>query len=79
MIDDDEAGLIKWDGLSEARIGVAIGFNQESCIAYDIDKVLEILSRDMSEDEAFEYFEFNLLGACVGPKTPIFVSVSGLQ
>ena len=43
-------------------------------MAYDVNKIIEILARDMSEDEAVEYFEFNILGAYMGERTPVFVS-----
>jgi hypothetical protein len=44
------------------------------CVAYDKDKIIEILMRDMSEEEAIEYFEYNILGAWMGAYTPCFVS-----
>ena len=57
----------------EAIIGVAERIGMEPVVAYDTDKIIEILSRDMTEDEAVEYFEFNILGAYVGEKTPIYI------
>jgi len=40
-----------------------------------VKKVLEILmTRDgMSYEEAREFYEFNIVGAYVGPGTPVFV------
>lgn len=58
----------------EAIIGVAERIGQEPVVAYDTTKLVEILSRSMSVDEAYEYFEFNILGAYVGEKTPMFVT-----
>jgi len=29
---------------------------------------------DMTREEAIEYFDFNVLGAFMGPQTPIFVN-----
>lgn len=57
----------------EAIIGVAERIGMEAVVAYDTDKVIEILAREMTEEEAVEYFEFNILGAYVGERTPIFV------
>jgi len=54
----------------EAIIGVE---ERAGVVAYDIDKIIEILMRDMTEDEAVEYFEFNILGAYVGEKTPVYI------
>ena len=36
-------------------------------------KVIDILMRDMPEEEAWEYFDFNIAGAFVGELTPIFI------
>ncbi len=47
----------------------------ESVVAYDKEAILEILMRDMSEEEAIEYFDFNIIGAYVGDKTPVFVTL----
>jgi hypothetical protein len=48
-------------------------------VAYDTTKIVEILSRSMTVDEAYEYFEFNILGAYVGERTPMFVTTAFKQ
>ena len=58
----------------EAIIGVAERIGMEAVVAYDTDKIIEILSRDMTEEEAIEYFDFNIIGAYVGERTPIYVN-----
>ena len=70
--------LIKVDGFDEAIIGTAVGFNNLNCLAYDSDKVLEILSRDMSQEQAEEYFHFNIVGAYYGEHTPVFASMGAV-
>jgi len=83
-----EALLI--DGFDEAIIGMAerIGFGP--VVAYDVEKIIEILANDMEvEDDdledgqsiekikvsmAYEYFYFNIQGAWMGDYTPIFIS-----
>lgn len=59
---------------------IADGFN-EACIGYDdksmrliysVDKCINILMRNMTMDEAREYFEYNVGGAYMGDKTPIW-------
>jgi hypothetical protein len=78
------------DGFDEAIIGVAERIDLGPIVAYDKDKMIEILMRDMDVDQddtqdgrsieeikfdlALEYFEFNILGAYVGEYTPIFIS-----
>ena len=44
-------------------------------VAYDYDKVIEILTEDMSYEDAVEYFEFNIIGAWMGETTPLFIRV----
>jgi len=63
------------DGLDEAIIGVDIdSFNSEPRIIYSVDKCITILERDMSDTEAIEYFNYNVSGAYMGKKTPIWMN-----
>lgn len=58
------------DGFNDAVIGV-----EESSmrLIYSVSKCIEILiSENMTEEDAIEYFEFNVSGAYVGEKTPIW-------
>jgi hypothetical protein len=83
-----EALLI--DGFDEAIIGMAERINLGPVVAYDVEKIIEILANDMEvEDDdledgqsieeikvsmAYEYFYFNIQGAWMGDYTPIFIS-----
>jgi hypothetical protein len=41
---------------------------------YDEEECIEVLmSQDMDRETAIEYFEFNVVGAWVGDKTPLFM------
>ena len=73
----DESGeeIILYNGYEEAIIGLAHRFGMETSVAYDYDKVLEILSQDMSYEDAVEYFDFNVIGGGVGERTPLFIKV----
>jgi hypothetical protein len=79
MLDKDEISEINsealfCDGYDEAIIGVAERINLGPVVAYDIDKIIEILKLDgMTHEEAYEYFEFNIKGAWMGEFTPIFI------
>jgi hypothetical protein len=67
--------MMKADGFNDAIIGVGSKCGSEDSFIYSTDKVLEILmSQGMAEDQALEYFYFNILGAYVGETTPIFMS-----
>ena len=66
--------VIVADGFEDALIGVGQQFNKAMAV-YDRQKCIEILlERDgMSDEEAVEYFEYNVTGAWVGEYTPIFL------
>lgn len=62
------------DGFDDCILGVTYGFNHESVVVYDFKKVIEKLELDgMSSEDAYEYWEYNILGAYMGEKTPIFL------
>jgi hypothetical protein len=64
------------DGFEEAVIGVVYDkMDAVMRLAYSRCKCLEILmKRDgMTEEEAVEYFDFNVEGAYMGEKTPVWV------
>ena len=64
-----EDEILKADGFDDAIIGIE---ETSMRLIYSISKCIEILSKDMTEEEAIEYFEFNVSGAYVGEKTPIW-------
>ena len=78
MTDYRTAAPLAADGLEDALIGTGWQFIQ-ALMVYSVKKVLEILmARDgMSYEEAREFFEFNIVGAYVGPGTPVFVEDEG--
>lgn len=57
------------DGFDDAIIGVSSNF----IIVYSVNTCIEILKNEMSEEDAIEYFNFNIECAYVGEKTPIYV------
>ena len=61
--------FLKADGFDDAIIGVD---EVEMRLIYSVSKCIEILMRDMSEEEALEYFSYNVSGAYMGEKTPIW-------
>jgi hypothetical protein len=67
--DPDEKVLLL-DGLDEAFIGLT---SRNVRAVYSMDKIIECLSKDMSEQDAWEYFHFNIECAYVGEKTPIYI------
>jgi hypothetical protein len=76
---DTDLLFLSDEEFDEAIIGVAERIGQSAVVAYDTTKLVEVLSRTMSVDEAYEYFEFNILGAYVGEKTPVFITTAFKQ
>jgi len=66
--------LLVADGFDKAILGVSQQFNSLS-VAYDRNKCIEILmTRDnMTQLEAVEYFEYNVIGSYMGQYTPSFI------
>ena len=68
----DEGAMLA-HGFDAAVIGITFGANMIA--VYSVQACLDILMEEdeMSFTDALEYFEFNMAGAYVGEKTPIFV------
>lgn len=65
------------DHYDEAIIGVASRCGHEDILAYDADLIIQLLMNDgMTEEDAVEHFEYNVIGSWVGEGTPIFVSAN---
>lgn len=64
--------ILKAIGFDEAVIGISWDIEIPRLV-YSVDKCIEVLMKDMSHDEAHEYFNFNVSGACMGERTPIWV------
>jgi hypothetical protein len=69
----EEALFLDPADYDEAIIGVAYRFGMLPVVAYDRTRVIDLLARDMSREDAEEFFEFNTIGAWVGRFTPVFI------
>jgi len=68
----------QWDGYDECVIGTANIWRDQMTVevlVYSADAMLEVmrLNDGMSEEEAYEYFLFNIEGAYIGIDTPVLV------
>jgi len=72
---DKEKGLVIAEGLNEAFIGLMMRFNVHEPIAcYDYDRVIQgLIAQGATEEEAIEYFDYNILGSWVGDRTPYYL------
>ena len=75
IIQEQNPEALTADGLDDAILGIAYRAGAAPLVAYSTSQCIQILmDRDgMSYDEASEFFEFNIVGAFVGPGTPVFV------
>lgn len=64
------------EGYDGALHGVAYRFADEALAVYDINLLLRIfMTEGMTEEDAWEHFHFNIMGAWQGEFTPIFVQI----
>ena len=61
------------DGFDQALIGIACRCGSPEVAVYSVDKIILILAKDMSIEDAWEHYQFNIVGSYVGENGPIFV------
>ena len=73
--EDQEGMVLLADGFHRAFIGLTTEWSGAMRSVYDYDKCVDILMKrdDMTEEEAEEYMEFNVMGAYMGEHTPVFL------
>ena len=69
----DMVRLEPHDKFDKAIIGVVERINLH-VLCYDMAYILNILKEDMSEDEAREYFDYNIMGSWMGDHTPVYMT-----
>ena len=73
--------MLKMDGLDDAIVGSAdvwvpngAGARTIEKLIYSGDKIVEVLmAQGMTEEEAYEFVDFNIAGAYMGEETPVIV------
>jgi len=66
---------ILYDGLDDALVGITARCGTDAIALYDREKCIEIfMASGMSNQEAEEYFCFNVEGCYAGPHTPFIAS-----
>ena len=78
--DHDECECLRLEPRAQfdpAIVGVVKRFHS-TFLLYDLDAVVALLvAEGMSEEEAIEHFEFNIIGGWVGEGTPGFLVKEG--
>ena len=75
--DSDSDSPLTLVGFDPCLAGTAIRFGMDGAVyCYDVDKVLaKIIAESdprMSQEDAVDYFDYNILGSWMGEGTPIF-------
>ncbi len=68
----DEEEITLADGFADAFLGIGRQFGKPVAV-YSRRKCIEVLMETMDEEQAEEYFEFNMAGAWIGESTPIYL------
>ena len=74
-LEEENPEAIVYDGADEAIMGLVYHDDKPPIIAYSYSKWIKMLmDRDgMSEDEAVEYFDYNVDGLILGDNQPIII------
>lgn len=76
----DRAQLLKVDGFDDCYLGVGDSYGEHPALVYDYNKIIKKLQQDgMSQEEAEEYYDFNIIGSYIGEKMPIFLNSIPLE
>ena len=63
--------LLFADGYDDCIIGMTFK-HDVAVVIYSADLMIEKLCNDMSHEEAKEFFEYNIEGAYMGERTPVY-------
>jgi hypothetical protein len=74
---NEELLMLEPSYFDKAIVGVVTNIKTQA-VCYDVNKIIKILMKEdkMTEEEAREFFDFNILGAWVGEYTPVYLEKS---
>ena len=68
------AMILEPSSFDEAIVGIVQRIDRDPVVCYSVDKIIKVLTESgMDDDEAYEYYEYNILGAYMGEGTPMFL------
>ena len=73
LLKEREESVVFADGLEEAFIGIGYQFNDPIAIYSKKKAIQYFVEQGMDEEQAYEYFDYNVIGSYVGEQTPIFL------
>jgi len=77
LLKEENPDYLMADGFDDAIVGTAERFGMHRVVLYDTIKCIDILmKRDkMTEEEAIDFFYYNVLGSWMGEYTPCFSEI----
>lgn len=79
-IDETFEIIVYPDGFEDCIVGVAEKYGGPPVAVLDLEKILSKFRKGgMRNEEALEYFEYNILGAYVGDQTPVYMHVPNFK
>ena len=77
LLKEENPDYLMADGFDDAIVGTAERFGMHRVVLYDTTKCIDILmKRDkMTEEEAIEFFYYNVIGSWMGEYTPCFSEI----
>jgi len=72
-INENAEGAVLLTGFDDCIVGIVEEFGGNR-VLYSKEKIIQKLIEDMSEEEAYEYFDYNIIGGYFGDQNPVFLS-----
>jgi len=73
---DEDLLFLDEECFDAAIVGVTERCGQVNTVCYRTGKIIEILIQNgMDDEDAWEYYYFNIAGAWVGDRTPTFLNI----
>ena len=73
LLKEREESVVFADGLEKAFLGIGYQFHTPVAL-YSKNKAIQcLIDQGMDEEQALEYYDYNIAGAYVGDNTPIFL------
>lgn len=66
-------GAVMLDGFDDCIVGISESFGEEPRFIYSKKQIITKLMGDMNEEDAVEYYYYNIVGGMFGTQNPIFI------
>jgi hypothetical protein len=66
-------GAVILEGFDDCIVGVSESFGEEPRIIYSKKQIITKLMEDMTQEDAMDYYYYNIVGGMFGTQNPIFV------